>query len=448
MNVKALKAAGWTVTQIARHVGYHPATVSSWLKAGGPPAKRSTPVEELVIDERWRARVAGLLAHNDELQGTSIMRVLRAEGFDGSYPSLTRHLRDVRGPSRSKPSVVTVRIETGPGEEFQFDWSDANHWARLWGWDHELHCFGAVLCWSRIKYWWFASSIDQAHTFEGLVRFFEAVDGVAGVGRTDRMGCLGRSRGKAFIWHPPALEFARHNGFALKACDAGDAARKGKIERPFRDLKGGFLPEMDLNPPADIGELNRRVGPWLETYSHAVAHRTTCVAPEVRMRTEKPLLGPLPRLRFDTARKDSRVVGRVPLAEWDGVFYSAPPEAAGHIVEARQPVDSGLLQLRLGGRLIAEHRIAAPGSDPQWLPEHRAAAEAIALGRHGRPQRGVEAQPPPPLPPCVGELDLGEGDYDVEEPDLGVFDLLGPEPVAESAGENGFGGCGCFGGLR
>ncbi len=150
------------------------------------------------------------------------MRVLRAEGFDGSYQSLTRHLRDVRGPSRPKPSAVTVPIETAPGEEFQFDWSDCNRW----GWEHELFCFGCVLCWSRIKCWWFASSIDQPHTFEGLVRFFEAVEVVPAVGRTDRMGCLGRSRGKAFIWHPPALEFARHHGFALKACGAGDAARK------------------------------------------------------------------------------------------------------------------------------------------------------------------------------------------------------------------------------
>ncbi|MGQ0678336.1 MAG: hypothetical protein ACT4OM_01530 [Actinomycetota bacterium] len=168
------------------------------------------PVEELVIDEHWRARIAALLAHNDELQATSIMRVIGAEGFDGSYQSLTRHLREVRGPRQRSASVVTVPIETAPGEEFQFDWSDCNHWARRWGWDHELHCFGAVLCWSRTKCWWFSSSIERAHTFEGLVRFFEAVDGVAAVGRTDRMGCLGRSRGKTFIWHPPALEFARH----------------------------------------------------------------------------------------------------------------------------------------------------------------------------------------------------------------------------------------------
>jgi transposase len=453
MNVKALKAAGWTISQIAKHLGYHPSTISGWLKEGGPPPKRSVPVEELVVDEHWRGRVAALLAHNDELQATSIMRVLRAEGFDGSYQSLTRHLRDVRGPRQRSASVVTVPIETAPGEEFQFDWSDCNLWARRWGWDHELQCFGAVLCWSRIKCWWFSSSIERSHTFEGLVRFFEAVDGVAAVGRTDRMGCLGRSRGKAFIWHPPALEFARHYGFALKACDTADAARKGKIERPFRDLKGGFLPEMDLDPPADIAELNRRVGPWLATYVHAVAHRSTGVAPDLRLRAEAALLGPLPPMRFDTARREPRRVGRVPLVEWDGVFYSTSPQAAGQLVEARQAVGSVALELRLGGVLVAEHRVVAPGSDPQWLPEHRAAAEAIALGRHGRPLRAVpaEAETPPPRP----ELHLGEGDYDVEVPDLDLFESIGPHPDIDPADaeastartEGGSEGCGCFGGL-
>jgi uncharacterized protein YjcR len=32
MNVKARYAGGWTIKQIAEHLGFHPATVSSWLK--------------------------------------------------------------------------------------------------------------------------------------------------------------------------------------------------------------------------------------------------------------------------------------------------------------------------------------------------------------------------------------------------------------------------------
>ena len=136
MEAKALRAAGWSIKQIARHLGHHPQTVSGWLRNGGPPPKRKVPAEQLVIDERWRRRVVQLLDHNAELQGTSVMRVLAAEGYDGSYPTLARYLRSVRGPTRGIVRL-TMPIETGPAEEFQFDWSDCNRWARRWAQDEK-----------------------------------------------------------------------------------------------------------------------------------------------------------------------------------------------------------------------------------------------------------------------------------------------------------------------
>ncbi len=132
------------------------------------------------------------------------------------------------------------------------------------------------------------------------------------------------------------------------------------------------------------------------------------------------------------------------------MFYSAPPEVVGQMIEARQPVASSVLELRFVGRLIATHRVVPAGSEPQWLPEHRAAAEAIALGRHDRhlhPVVDVEARA------LVVGLDLGEGDYDVEMPDLGELEVIGPHPhldlgvdnAAELNVEGGFSGCECFG---
>jgi hypothetical protein len=53
----------------------------------------------LVVDERWRVRIGQLLERNPVLQGSSVMRVITAEGFDGSYQTLTRYLREVRGPT-------------------------------------------------------------------------------------------------------------------------------------------------------------------------------------------------------------------------------------------------------------------------------------------------------------------------------------------------------------
>jgi len=213
MNVKALRAAGWTIKQIAEHLDYHPATVSSWLRNGGPPPKREAPAEELVIDERWQARIGRLLGHNANLQGSSIMRVIEAEGYEGSYQSLTRYLLSVRGPTRGQVAV-TMPIETGPAEEFQFDWSDCNTFARRWGWDHELHCFGSVLCWSRWKFWWFAPSIDQPHTFEGLVQFFEAAGGVPRSGAPTAWASSGAlaarpSSSTRWRWPSPATTTSR-----------------------------------------------------------------------------------------------------------------------------------------------------------------------------------------------------------------------------------------------
>jgi hypothetical protein len=78
-----------------------------------------------------------------------------------------------------------VPIETAPGEEAQADWSDCGDWGERFGLG-PLHCFGAILCWSRHRFWWFASSTDRAHSLEGLVRLFEDAGGV--LGRVSRIG--------------------------------------------------------------------------------------------------------------------------------------------------------------------------------------------------------------------------------------------------------------------
>lgn len=422
MDVLALARQGWTITDIAEALGRHPATVGNWLRSGGPPPKRQTDPALLTVDDHWRLRVGEILKANPNLLGTSVERLLRAEGFKGSYPTLVRHLREVRGVRTVAPVPVSVPIETLPGEEFQFDWSDCCDWGEVWGLG-PLHCFGAILCWSRYRHWFFAPSLDRSHTFEGLVRFFEDAGGVAGIGRTDRMGCLGSTRGRTFRFVPEALHFAAAHGFAFKACAARDAKRKGKIERPFRELNEAFMQELVVTgPPSSIQELNARATAWLTTQVHTRPHRVTGVPPAERLEAERGLLAPLPRIRYDTARVEPRRVGApVPLVELDGVPYSAPPSLAGTMVEVRVPVDVGVVEIRAKGTLVVTHELAPPGSPAVWDPAHRKAAEAIALAPHMRSKKPVTHDAL-----VVAELlDLGDGDYLVEVPDLGGYDLDG-----------------------
>lgn len=146
----------------------------------------------------------------------------------------------------------------------------------------------------------------------------------------------------------------------------------------------------------------------------------------VAFEIEQPLLAPLARMRFDTARREPRRVGRVPMIEWNTVFYSVPPEVANTVVEVRQPVAARVVEIRFAGRLVATHALVRPGSEPQWLVEHHRATEAIALGRHDRRLRCVRVDTARSA--AVG-LDLGNGDFDIEVPDLAVFDSIGPDPI-------------------
>lgn len=428
MDLIRLRGEGLTWAEISERLGYHPATLSKWFREGGPPVQRSFDDEHRVLDARWRARIDEILTAKPRLLATSVHAILAAENFGGSYPTVARYVNVVRGPRFRVAAAVSVPIETGPGEEGQFDWTDCNDWAERWGWTGELVCFGAVLCWSRLVWWWFADSLDRQHTFEGLARFFEHVGGVPTMMRTDRMGALGRSQGRRFSLHPPTLEFATAHGIEITACQSRDAKRKGKIERPFRPLKEAFLEELDLaGAPVTIDELNQRAQRWLTTRVWPRAHRTTGIPPIERLALELPHLKSLPRRRFDTAYVEARRVHRaLPLIEWHGVRYSVPPACLGQRVEVRRDLGDDRIVVRWANTIVAAHRIAVPGVREVWDPEHRRAAEHAALAPHRAHLRVVDgtsdvetaengAQRP--------RLELIGGDYDVPAPDLDRYNF-------------------------
>jgi hypothetical protein len=98
-GVLALKRQGLSNVEIAQELGYHPQTIAKWLKNDGPPPARHVDPAEAVIDERWARRIGELIRPPAEkLLATSVYEIISAEGFGGSYPSVVRHLRDLRGP--------------------------------------------------------------------------------------------------------------------------------------------------------------------------------------------------------------------------------------------------------------------------------------------------------------------------------------------------------------
>lgn len=424
MDVLGMKRQGMSFAEIGEETGYHPATISKWVREGGPPSARCVDDKHRVIDAVWADRLNELLVGNSKLLATSLFEIVRAEGFGGSYPTVSRWVNEQRGPRFRRADTASVPIETAPGEEAQFDFSDCSAWSQRVGLGPVLWCFGMILCWSRWRMWWFTTSVDREHTFEGVVRFFEAAGGVSQLCRTDRMGALGSSQGRRFKLHPPTLEFARHHGTEIKACQAGDAKRKGKVERPFRDLSESFLEELIVTGvPDTIDELNQRARLWVNERVHDRPHRVTGVAPNVRLAAEHDFLAGLPRRRFDTDYIETRRVHRaLPFIEWDRVRYSVPTGCLGQLVEVRRTVDNDQLTVRWAGQLVATHQLAANGVVEVWNPGHRVAAETAALASTRPRHLHVvgRTEPAPPIP--VGRIELPGGDFDVAAPDLSRYD--------------------------
>ena len=160
VKIKSLREQGWTLEEIAEVTGFHPATISNHLRNGGPPARREVADELLVMNAHWQERIATLIGAYPRLLGISVHNKLRAEGFAGSYPTVTRELRRQRGPRFSPADRASMPIHTDPGEEAQFDFCDLSDWAARWGWATPLWCFGMILCWARWRMWWFTTSED------------------------------------------------------------------------------------------------------------------------------------------------------------------------------------------------------------------------------------------------------------------------------------------------
>jgi transcriptional regulator with XRE-family HTH domain len=104
MDVLAMRRRGMSFKEIGDELGYHPATISNWVRNGGPPPARTVDAADRVIDVVWADRLTALLVGNPDLLAKSLFEIIAAEGFVGSYPSVVRWAREQRPANCAPPS--------------------------------------------------------------------------------------------------------------------------------------------------------------------------------------------------------------------------------------------------------------------------------------------------------------------------------------------------------
>jgi transposase len=232
VDAHALHRRGWTISAIARHLGHDRKTIRAYLRgdrvAGQRKPSGSDPFEPFVdyVGERLR--------EDPHLWAQTLFDEVVALGFDRSYPTFTRQLRDRRlrphcepcSPAKNRAAAV---IEHPPGEETQFDWVELLDPPAPWGWGAKAYLLVGALAHSGRWRGVLAPSMDQPHLIDGLDRVVRALGGLTSTWRFDRM---------ATVCHPATGRLtasfagvAKHYGVQVAICPPRHGNRKGVVEK-------------------------------------------------------------------------------------------------------------------------------------------------------------------------------------------------------------------------
>jgi transposase len=317
--------------------------------------------------DAFKGQVDGLLKE-DVWNAVVILGILRDQGYTGGYTIV----RDYIQPKRAlRAGLATVRFETPVGRQMQSDWGEL--WTLVAGKRTKVHFIVNELGWSRRFHFWSTDSDDAEHTYEGMIRSFEHFGGVAAEVLIDnqKTAVISHRAGERVVFNEGFVDLAGHYGFTPRACKPGRAQTKGKDERMVGYIKGNFFKR--YRSFEGFEHMNALAEKWLLQEADRRFHGTVKEVVAERFDRERPHLGPLPAVRFDTSYRERRIVAWDAYIDVRGNRYSVPALLCGTVVAVRVNLD-GVLSVYDGeDAKVAEHRLRPTREGWSTVPDHHEA---------------------------------------------------------------------------
>ena len=285
------RTEGLRAAQIARELEVDARTVRLWLQEPAfrprklaPRPSKLDPYKPAI--RRWLEKYP--------YSAQQVFQRLRENGYEGGVGIVRQYVRRVR-PSKA-PAFLTLHFE--PGECAQVDWGQYGS-IPVGNTRRRLSFFVMVLCYSRMMYVEFTVSETLEHFLGCHVNGFEAL-GAAVPKRimVDNLksAVLRRLSGQAPVFNPRYVDFARHYGFEIVACNVGAGHEKGRVESAVGYVKKNLLAGLDI---ADFSRLNPIARQWLDGIANVRIHGETRRRPVDMFEEERERLGPLPETVHD-----------------------------------------------------------------------------------------------------------------------------------------------------
>jgi transposase len=371
--VRALRERGLSKREIGRELDLDIKTVRKWLRQKWEPQRRPSRGRAL---DRWESFLRGR-SPEVGFNAAVLYRELKAQGYEGSYPSLVRYLRPWRQEHRSE-ETSTVRFETAPGEQAQVDWGSA--WVWLGQQRVRVHVFTMVLGYSRRIFARGYSREGLESLLEGHVQAFEHFGGRTQTILYDnpRTIVLAKDESSGWVeWNAKFKDRMDFYGVTVRLCRYYRAQTKGKVESGVKYVKRNALAGRRFS---GLSELNVWLLEWCLEVADQRVHGTTYELPAQRfMRAEAAALLSV-EARRPTPQEQSRVVPRDGLVAVEANRYPVPLSWAGHTVRVHLLAE----EIHFGregeemvrhGRLTGKHQVARWNGSPRIWPAAKASAE-------------------------------------------------------------------------
>jgi transposase len=314
----------------------------------------------------YRSLVDGLFKTYPDITAQRVFEILREKGFSGGDSIVKDLVRKLRPRPAPKASLQTPpRVA---GDMAECDWASYpvtfTHAPSML-----LQAFGYTLRYSTRKFYSFHEGNGMHPLMDGHVHAFERFSGAARRCKYDNQKpVVLRWEGNQPIYNLRFIDFATYYEFVAVACHKQAPNEKPRVERSFYELTLSFFRGRSFR---DLADLRVQLTHWMDTIADPRPIKR--MKRRTRMELfaeEQPLLRPLPRHHYDTARVLYKLCDIEGFIAWEGNWYSLPYE---HVTE--------LLPVR-----ITEHELLVYKADLTCIARHelrpRGAQEKSILSGH------------------------------------------------------------------
>ena len=237
MDIKVLKAQGYSQRAVARTLGVHRDTVRRVWDEGEPRRYHRAPRPTKL--DGFKEHLLSRLDSHPGLRATRLFREIRDRGFSGGYEMVKRWCRTWRREERVRQG--TVRFETSPGLQAQADWGESRDVCFASGEVVTRYFFALVLGFSRLRFVIYLPAVTQSWLLWAHTRAFDFFGGVPERILYDNPKQIVKRPRPELRWQERLLAFASHYGYLPQACWPARPQTKGKVENAIGYHERDFL---------------------------------------------------------------------------------------------------------------------------------------------------------------------------------------------------------------